>query len=61
PQTHNIDLAAFIQEALIMKDFEHPNVLELIGLGEKEPGIPYVILPYMENGDLLTYIRNTTV
>ncbi|KAH9503781.1 hypothetical protein Btru_066613 [Bulinus truncatus] len=61
PKSHNIDLAAFIQEALIMKNFQHSNVLELVGLTEKEPGVPYVILPYMDNGDLLTYVRNTSV
>lgn len=44
-----------------MREFQHPHVLGLIGLAEKEPGIPYVILPYMDNGDLLTFVRDSSV
>ncbi|CAL1528838.1 unnamed protein product [Lymnaea stagnalis] len=58
---HNIDLVSLVQEAVIMREFQHPNVLGLIGLAEKEPGVPYVILPFMENHDLLTYVRDTSV
>ncbi|KAK6994523.1 hepatocyte growth factor receptor, partial [Biomphalaria glabrata] len=54
-------IEAFIQEAVIMKHLQHPNVLQLIGLVEKQPGIPYVLLPYMEKGDLLTYVRTESV
>ncbi|XP_055881223.1 tyrosine-protein kinase receptor TYRO3-like isoform X2 [Biomphalaria glabrata] len=54
-------IKAFIQEAVIMKHLQHPNVLQLIGLVEKQPGIPYVLLPYMEKGDLLTYVRTESV
>ncbi|CAL1528850.1 unnamed protein product [Lymnaea stagnalis] len=61
PMAYSIDLLGFVQEAVFMKDFQHPNVLGLVGLAEKEPGVPYVILPFMEKGDLLTYIRDPTV
>ncbi|GFN76224.1 hepatocyte growth factor receptor [Plakobranchus ocellatus] len=59
--SQNLDLQSFVQEAVIMKDFCHPHVLGLVGLAERagpECGAPYVILPYMENGDLLTYVRD---
>ncbi|KAH9503786.1 hypothetical protein Btru_066622, partial [Bulinus truncatus] len=59
--TQSAQLKEFIIEALIMKDFEHPNVLKLIGMAEKDPGVPYVILPFMDNGDLLTYVRNESL
>ncbi|KAH9503782.1 hypothetical protein Btru_066614 [Bulinus truncatus] len=56
-----VDLENFTREAMIMKNFHHPNVLELIGIAENFPGTPYVVLPYMDNGDLLTYVRKETL
>ena len=41
-----------------MKDFNHPNVLSLIGVAIKDNNKPFVILPYMEHGDLKSYISN---
>ncbi|CAL1528842.1 unnamed protein product [Lymnaea stagnalis] len=61
PFSNSIDLLGFLQEALIMKDFHHPHVMGLVGLAEKEPGVPYVILPFMDKGDLLTYVRDPAV
>ena len=41
-----------------MKDFKHPNVLGLTGICFDTPdGIPYIILPYMENGSLKDYLK----
>lgn len=48
----------FLQEALIMKDFCHPNVLQLLGLTRDEKDGLMVITPYMKHGDLLTYIQD---
>ena len=40
-----------------MKDFEHDNILDLIGV--VIDGLnAYVVLPYMENGDLKRLICN---
>lgn len=52
------DGQAFLEEALIMKDFHHMNVLPLIGLSIEEGGGLMVIIPYMKYGDLLSYIRD---
>ncbi|KAH7948257.1 hypothetical protein HPB52_019908 [Rhipicephalus sanguineus] len=53
-----VDSKAFLEEALIMKDFHHVNVLPLIGLSiDKTDGL-MVIIPYMKYGDLLSYIRD---
>ncbi|KAH7948540.1 hypothetical protein HPB52_024104 [Rhipicephalus sanguineus] len=52
------DGQAFLEEALIMKDFHHMNVLPLIGLSIDESGGLMVIIPYMKYGDLLSYIRD---
>nr|XP_054922639.1 hepatocyte growth factor receptor-like [Dermacentor andersoni] len=53
-----VDSTAFLEEALIMKDFHHANVLPLIGLSiDKVDGL-MVITPFMKYGDLLSYIRD---
>ena len=48
----------FIDEALRMKEFDHPNVLSLIGVALDFDNLPLVVLPFMRHGDLLSYIRN---
>ncbi|KAK6175675.1 hypothetical protein SNE40_014077 [Patella caerulea] len=53
-----IELNDFLQEALLMKDFHHENVLELIGICLGLDAMPLVVLPFMEHGDLLSYIRD---
>ena len=53
-----IELQSFLQEALIMKDFHHDNVLTLIGICLNLDAMPLVVLPFMKHGDLLTYIRD---
>lgn len=52
------DVNSFLNEALIMKDFDHPNVLTLIGITMDKGEFPMVILPFMHNRALLTYIRD---
>ncbi|XP_043931698.1 tyrosine-protein kinase Mer-like [Protopterus annectens] len=58
------DLDAFLMEAELMKDFNHPNVLGLLGISfENRPDqqipIPMVILPFMSHGDLRTFLITT--
>lgn len=52
------DKAAFLEEGLMMKDFEHENVLSLIGVTFDSTGMPMVITPYMHYGDLRSYISD---
>ncbi len=54
-------LINFLEEGLLMKDFDHPNVLGLIGLTFDPEGSPLVVLPLMENGDLKSFIKRTRV
>ena len=39
-----------------MKDFDHPNVLGLLGLTFEPSGSPLVVLPFMEHGDLKSFL-----
>jgi len=48
----------FLFEANRMKDFSHPNILSLIGVGWDPIRKALVLLPYMSNGDLRSYILN---
>ena len=50
------EIQAFLEEALVMADFDHPNVLTMIGIVLDRSG-PRVIMPYMQNGDLHEYIK----
>ena len=51
------DLNSLVEESLKMSNFNHPNVMKLIGVCiDRE--IPYIVMPYMTNGSLLSYLRN---
>jgi hypothetical protein len=52
------NIVSFLEEGLLMKNFEHCNVLKLRGICFDEDDFPIVILPCMQNGDLLSYIRD---
>ena len=47
----------FLEEAKRMKDFDHANVLGLVGICCGNGQMPQIVVPYMAGGDLLTYIR----
>ncbi len=48
----------FLYEANRMKDFSHRNILSLIGVSWDPSRKAMVLLPYMKNGDLRSYISN---
>ena len=50
-------VSEFLEEATIMHNFDHPNVLSLLGV-VIDDNKPYVIMPLMENGDLRVFIGN---
>jgi len=49
----------FMREGVIMKDFNHPHVLSLIGVCTAECETPMLLLPFCERGDLRTYLRDS--
>ncbi|XP_065842857.1 uncharacterized protein [Oscarella lobularis] len=57
------ELNDFVQEGLKMREFKHPNVMELYGICWSDDPThpnhrsPFLILPYMELGDLKMFLR----
>ena len=49
----------FIKECITAKRFSHPNVMSLIGVSYiKEEAVPLMILPFMYNGDVKSYVKS---
>ncbi|XP_038069408.1 hepatocyte growth factor receptor-like isoform X1 [Patiria miniata] len=49
-------IVQFLKEGLLMKSFNHPNVLKLLGLTFDRSGQPLIVLPFMANGDLKFFL-----
>jgi len=52
------DVQMFVDEALTMTKFDHRHVLHIIGIAFDANSFPMVVLPFMQHGDLLSYIRD---
>lgn len=51
-----VKMAAFLDEAQILKTLDHPNILKLLAVcSAKEP--VYLVIEYMVNGRLSLYLR----
>ena len=46
-----------MDESVKMKRFDHPNVISLIGVCVDAGIAPYLIMPFMANGSLLSYLK----
>ena len=53
----NEEVNDLIRESLKMKNFEHNFVLNLIGVCLDAGPAPYIVLPYMAKGSLLSYLK----
>lgn len=51
------DMDKFLEESLHMKEFDHLNVLHLYGICVDNTDSPMLVMPYMEHGSLLNYLR----
>ena len=46
-----------LKESLKMWKFNHPNVLTLTGVCIDGGPAPYIVMPFMANGSLLSYLK----
>ena len=46
-----------MRESVKMKLFDHPNVMNLLGVCLDAGPAPYIVLPFMSGGDLLSHIK----
>lgn len=46
-----------LQECVKMYEFNHPNVLTLTGVCLDGGTAPYIVMPFMANGSLLSYLK----
>ena len=51
------EIDKFMEESVKMKHFNHPNVMSLIGVCTDAGPAPYIVMPFMANGSLLSYLR----
>ena len=54
---NQLALESFLKEGVIMNNFTHPHVLNLLGVCIDNKN-PMVILPYMAGGDLRSFIKD---
>ena len=51
------DIESLVAEIIKMKDFQHSNVMSLIGVClDAGPGVS-IVMPFMANGSLLDYLK----
>ena len=54
---HEDPVADLLKECAKMYEFSHPNVLKLVGVCLDGGPVPYIIMPFMANGSLLTHLK----
>jgi serine/threonine protein kinase len=53
----NSQVENLVHECAKMSVFDHPNVLTLVGVCLDGGPAPYLIMPFMFNGSLLSYLK----
>ena len=56
-QFNQADVDHLMEETIRMKQFNHSNVLGLLGVCVNAGLAPYVVLPYMAKGSLLDWLK----
>ena len=51
------ELTSMIEESVKMAKFNHPKVMRLIGVCIDKGPSPYIVMPYMSYGSLLSFLK----
>jgi len=51
------DIQMIFAEIFKMQDLSHPNVMNLVGVSINVMRGPSIVMPFMENGSLLHYLK----
>ena len=51
------EVIEIMTESMKMREFNHPHVLGLIGVCIDAGPAPYIVMPFMANGSLLSYFK----
>ena len=51
------DIKNMMDESVKMKHFNHPNVISLMGVCVDAGPAPYIVMPFMANGSLLSFLK----
>ena len=51
------EVMEIMTESMKMREFNHPHVLGLIGVCIDAGPAPYIVMPFMANGSLLSYFK----
>lgn len=52
-------MVLFVNEAILMKGFNHDNLLNLLGVILQPASPPLILTPYLSHGDLHKFLRNS--
>lgn len=55
-RTDTVKMAAFLDEAQILKTLDHPNIVKLLAVCSSSEPV-YLVMEYLENGRLSLYLR----
>ena len=50
-------ITSFMQEAMVIKGLNHPNIVELVGVVLQRAAPPYIITPLTRNGDVGHFLK----
>ena len=56
-QFDQLEVDKILEESLKMKHFDHMHVMTLLGVCLDAGPAPYIIMPYMAHGSLLSYLK----
>ena len=48
----------FVEECVKLSKLKHPNIMEIVGVCLDGGAVPFLVMPFMSNGNLLKYLKN---